>query len=80
MFFDNPEAENCIREAIADKVLKETCLIPVDSPSVPIYGYDPEGWLLYVVLRRYDCSLGGTEYVAFHPETHEVRFLGIHGD
>jgi hypothetical protein len=80
MPFNKPEAEQHIRDAIARKVPRETCLIPVDSPSVAIYGYDPEGWLLYVILRRDDCRLGGDEYVAYHQKTHEVRFLGIHGD
>jgi hypothetical protein len=35
---------------------------------------------LRIMLRRNKSWLGDDEYVAFHPETHEVRFLGIHGE
>lgn len=74
------DAEQRIRDAIARKAAEETILIPVDKPDVPIWGVDPNKWLLYVMRRRKDCRLGGDEYVAIHPETHEVRFLGILGE
>jgi hypothetical protein len=81
MSFDNPVAEQLIRDAIARKAAEETILIPVvEKPDVPIFLTNPQEWLLFVMLRRNDCQLGGDEYVAVHPETHEVRFLGVWGD
>jgi len=74
------DAEQRIRDAIACEVAAETILSPVDEPDVPIFGIDPDEWLLFVMRRRNDCQLGGDEYVAVHPETHEVRFLGVWGD
>ena len=74
------DAEQRIRDAIAQKAAEETILTPVKEPHVPIYGFDPDGWLLYVMSRRNDCRLGGDEYVALNPETHEVLFLGVHGE
>lgn len=75
------DAKQRIREAIARKAAEETILIPVvEKPDVPILKVDPNKWLLYVMLRRNNHRLGGDEYVAIHPETHGVRFLGVWGD
>ena len=75
------DAEQRIREAIARKAAEETILTPVvGKPGVPIFLPNPQEWLLYVMRRRNDCRLGGDEYVAIHPETHEVHFLGAWGD
>lgn len=78
MPFNRPEAEQLIRDAIARRAAEETILIPIDEPDVPIWDVDPNEWKLYVMQRRNSCRLGGDEYVAIHPETHEVRFLSIH--
>lgn len=81
MSFDNPVAEQHIREAITRKAAKETILIPVlEKPDVPIFLPDPQEWLLYIMLRRNESRLGGGENAAIHPETHEVRFLGVWGE
>lgn len=74
------DAEQRIRDAIARKAVEETTLIPVDKPDVPIWRINPNKRLLYVMLRRNNRRLGGDEYVATHPETHEVRFVDILGD
>jgi hypothetical protein len=55
---------------------------PVDSLAGPApYFFDPSGWLLFVaVYPRHQSDVGGSEYVAVHPETGEVRLLGILGE
>ena len=47
-------------------------------PDEARYGFDPEGWAIFVVLDRY--QVGSTKYVAVHLETGETRSLGRYGE
>ena len=70
-----------IREAIACHIMKDVEVVPVDKlPATVGYVCDPEGWQVYHFFRRSSLYLGGSEYLAYHPETSEIRFLGIHGE
>lgn len=39
-------------------------LVHVDSLPVPVYGFDPKGWYLFVVNGQMPSRLSAAEYVA----------------
>ena len=66
-------------DAFLAKLRKALQLELVEGLPSPVYGFDPNGWILYRVdgLSR---VLGAAEYVAVKRETGEVRFLGSLGE
>jgi hypothetical protein len=55
-------------------------LSSVASLPSAVYGFDPRGWLLFVVLERNPRRLGGTEHVAVDGNSGKVRSLGLLGE
>ena len=51
---------------------------PAELPDVAPYGFDPEGWALFVVVEN--DRVGASKYVAVHLETGETKSLGALGD
>ena len=52
----------------------------LDPPPGPIYAIDPEQWMVFSVTGNECRHVGGTECVAVHRETGEVRFVGRVGE
>jgi hypothetical protein len=66
-------------DALIEKYREQLRLIPADTLPAPVYGFDPKGWLLFRVDPE-GGYLGGDEYVAIHPTTGRIRFLGRLGE
>lgn len=52
---------------------------PVKALPYPAYGFEADGWDLFVVLST-GAFVGGSDYVAVHRTTGEVRHLGKLGE
>lgn len=64
----------------AERHLESIFLEPAELPQPGAYGFDPEGWAIFVVIERNPMRVGGPEYVAVNYETGEVRTLGVIGE
>ena len=53
---------------------------PSDLPDPGVYGFDPNGWAIFVVIDKVPDHVGGSEYVAVNLDTGEARTLGIIGE
>jgi hypothetical protein len=62
-------------DALIEKYRGQLRLVPADTLPAPAYGFDPTGWPLFRVDVEANC-LGGEEYVAIHPTTGKIQFLG----
>ena len=51
---------------------------PAQLPDVAPFGFDPEGWTLFVIVEN--DGVGASKYVAVHLETGETKSLGALGD
>lgn|GEM_PF-2470071 len=51
-----------------------------DFPSPGVYGFDPEGWVTFIVIDKTVFRVGGDEYIAVNLTTAEVRSLGMIGE
>ena len=72
----NDTGSQRILNALAQDLLERTALIRVDSLLPPVYGFDPDGWEIYLVFRH-ECKVCGGEYWAYHPELDQVRQLDV---
>jgi hypothetical protein len=77
---DRATAEQLLRKSMASSPLDGVQFIPVDTLDGPAYDFDPQGWWLYMVTRQNECRVGGTEYVAIHPDSGNIRNLGRLGE
>jgi hypothetical protein len=66
-------------DALITKYREELRLIPTDTLPWPVYNFDSTGWLLFRVDVEAHC-VGWDEYVAIHPTTGKIRFLGELGE
>jgi hypothetical protein len=73
------EAKQKAIDALLAKLRDALDLELVEGLPVPVYDFNPNGWMLFRV-RDKPGMLGGSEYVAVRRETGEVRFLGRLGD
>lgn len=73
-------AEQLIRQSMASQALTGFQLTPVATLEGKAYDFDPRGWWLYTVTRSNELRIGGTEYVAIHPDSGNIRHLGILGE
>ena len=76
---DDAEAKQRAIDALTAKLVSGLQLQQVESLPAPIYGFNPEGWTLFVVddARR---GTGADEYVAVNRATGRVCFLGSLGE
>lgn len=77
---DRATAIQLLRKSMASSALDGVQFIPVDTLDEPAYDFDPLGWWLYSVTRQHEFRIGGTEYVAIHPESGDIRNLGRLGE
>ena len=47
-------------------------------PDAAPYGFDPEGWALFVIVEH--DRVGAAKYVAVHIDTGETKSLGRYGE
>ena len=79
MAIDQEDAQRIALETAVDSYRQSIDVVPVDLLPF-VYESNPLGWMLFAVIKRDSFQLGGTEYVAVHPETGEVRGLGVIGE
>jgi hypothetical protein len=72
---DTDEARLSATDALLAKLRDALDLELVEGLPSPVYGFDPNGWMLFRVKGDLG-ALGPSEYVAVRRETGEVRFLG----
>lgn len=77
---DRATAEQLLRKSMALSALDGVQFVPVDALDGQPYDFDPRGWWLYRVTRQNEFRIGGTEYVAIHPESGDIRNLGRLGE
>jgi hypothetical protein len=76
-----PNARDRALDFLTQRYRNSLELLPTPELRVPAYGFDPAGWDLFVVSRKYDHrTLRGDEHVAVHRTSGEVRYLGVVGD
>jgi hypothetical protein len=70
-----------VLDFLAQRYRESVDLVSVTKLSAPAYGFDPAGWDLFIVSSKIPPPvLRGSEYVAVHRSTGEMRYLGILGD
>jgi hypothetical protein len=75
---DDADAKQRVIDALMKKFIRGFRLQKLDALPAPAYGFNPDGWLLFVVAR--DHAIGASEYVAINPKTGKIRFLGMLGE
>ncbi len=58
------EAGNRALDFLCRQYRESIRLVHVDSLPVPVYGFDPKGWYLFVVNGQMPSRLSAAEYVA----------------
>jgi hypothetical protein len=72
---DDSEAKQRATDALLGRFVEGLNLQRVENLPQPVYGFNPEGWLLFFFsYRRRDITEG--EYLAVKRETGDVKFLG----
>lgn len=78
---DPATAQHIALDALIDGLRQQLEIVPVATISAgSAYGVDPVDWLLFMVKRKNQHHVGGSEFVAVHPTTGEVRMLGRFGE
>jgi len=80
MAADNEVALQRIRDALVRKFMEQIELQPVESLPGKTSDFEPSGWELYCVHWIGRCSIGGEEYLAYHPGLNDVILLGVLGE
>ena len=80
MSIDVKRAHHLALAGLAQSTGDALQLTAVESLPAPAYGFDPNGWCLFLVSRQPALWVGGDEYVAVHSQTGEFRRLGTIGD
>lgn len=76
-----PNARERALDFLAQRYRSSPEVVPIPELRVPVYGFDSNGWDLFVVLNKNGhLTLRGDEYVAVHRTNGEVKYLGILGD
>lgn len=73
-------AQQRIRDALVRKFMEQIELQPVESLPRRAHDFELSGWELYCIHWVGRCSIGGEEYLAYHPGLGEVVLLGVLGD
>jgi hypothetical protein len=63
---------------VVDEYRQTVVVQAAQLPDEARFGFDPEGWAIFVVLYRY--QVGSAKYVAVHMETGETKSLGSYGE
>lgn len=79
MAADHEVAQQRIRDALVRKFMEQIELQPVESLPRETDGFEPSGWELYSIHWVGRCSIGGEEYLAYHPKLNDVILLGVLG-
>lgn len=74
------EASALAKDFICQRYADAHLPVPVATLPGSVYGFEPEGWVLFEVVERNPTRLGASEYVAVSLSTGEVRSLGYHGE
>jgi hypothetical protein len=75
-----PNARDRALDFLTQRYRNSLELVPTPKLQVPVYEFNP-GWDLFIVSSKNDPpKVGGSEYVAVHRVSGEVRYLGILGE
>ena len=80
MAADTEVALQRVRDALVRKFMEQIELQPVEPLSSKTSDFEPCGWELYCVHWGGRCSIGGEEYLAYHPGLDDVILLGMLGE
>ena len=80
MTIDVKRASKLAIEHLCDEYRRSFTVTPSDLPDPGVYGFDPNGWAIFVVIDKVPDHVGGSEYVAVNLDTGEARTLGIIGE
>lgn len=75
---DKERALQLAREHVAHAFGESLTVKPAEPPDCGFYGFDPEGWAVFVVIGQH--MVGADEYVAVNLDTGESRSLGRYGE
>lgn len=73
-------AQQRIRDALVRKFMEQIELQPVASLPLKADDFASSGWELYSIHWVGRCSIGGEEYLAYHPKLNDVILLGVLGE
>ncbi len=73
---NNVETKKRALDALAGKFIEGLDLVEVDRLPIAVYGFNPEGWTLFVLRESRPGRTGCSEYVAVKRASGKVRFLG----
>jgi hypothetical protein len=76
---DDAEAKQRAIDALIQKFVNGLKLHEVDTLPSPVYGFNPDGWHLFVVDDN-KRGTGAAEYVAINRAAGMIRFLGSLGE
>ena len=80
MTIDVKRASKLAIEHLCEEYRRSISVRPSDLPDPGVYGFDPNGWAIFVVIDKVPDHVGGSEYVAVNLDTGEARTLGIIGE
>ena len=76
---DDAEAKQRVIDGLAAKFIRGLNLVQVERLPAPVYGFNPEGWTLFVMHDARN-GIGSAEYVAINRSTGKIRYLGPLGE
>ena len=75
---DMNRAARLVTDHLVEEFRQNLQIQPAQLSDVTLYGFDPEGWILFVIVEG--DHIGASKYVAVNLETGETKSLGPSGD
>ena len=79
MAVDLDEATQLAIDHVVDEYRQSVVVRACQSPQEAPYGFDPEGWALFVVTDG-NYRVGGDKYIGINMETGETKSFGTMGE
>lgn len=77
---DSEAALELARDFLGKRYANSITLTETNLDPGSVYGFDPEGWVVFAIFSESDPRIGGTECVAVHRESGVVRSIGMIGE
>ena len=80
MLYDFDEASELAKNHVCEEYRRSIEIQSSNAPDPLPYGFDPDGWVWFVVVEKSQLRVGGDNYVAVNIETGETKSFGTIGE